>query len=158
MDLPTLRGLLRYEPESGDFYWLGAKKGLAAGAKAGTLCNGYVRIGIDKRIYAAHALAWLWVYGKLPSALDHIDGCRSNNRIGNMRECSQAQNLQNQRRARSDSTSGLLGVSWRKQVGKWRACITVAGHHKELGHYGTKDEAYAAYVAAKRQLHEFNTI
>lgn len=60
--------------------------------------------------------------------------------------------------ARTDNESGLLGVRWHKRDRRWHARIMVDGAPKHLGSFGTSDEAQAAYLAAKRQLHEFGEI
>ena len=42
-----------------------------------------------------HHAVWAWHHGRFPKQIDHIDGNRLNNRIGNLREVSTAENLYN---------------------------------------------------------------
>src|SRR4051812_40825019 len=102
-----LKQVLVYSPESGLF--------TRRGRVAGTTYRGRINIFIDYRGYLAHRLAWLYVHGRWPIGdIDHIDGNASNNAISNLREVSRSVNMQNQRRARSDSRTGLLGVQVRE--------------------------------------------
>lgn len=84
--------------------------------------------------------------------VDHISGDGPDNRRANMRITSVACNARNQR-LRSNSTSGLKGVSWRGDTKKWRAFIVVDGKQYTLGCFGTKDEASAAYAKASHRMH-----
>ncbi len=51
---------------------------------------------------------------------DHIDRNELNNRVYNLRPCTQQENLFNKSK-RSDNTSGITGVSWNKRTNKWSA-------------------------------------
>jgi len=152
-----LREVLSYDMSTGLFAWAQtkgcrAKKGSAAGS---LLSAGYVCIRIDRCTHRAHRLAWLWVTGSHPHAeIDHINGVRSDNRFSNLREAARGPNSQNQRRAHSNSKSGLLGVSWEPRKRKWRATITAGKKTTELGCFMTKEQAYSVYLDAKRRLHE----
>jgi hypothetical protein len=152
----TLRGLLDYEPETGVFRWQVTRGRLAkAGAVAGTVnSRGYIRIMVNGTTFMAHRLAWLHTYGAWPKQqIDHINGDRANNRIANLRDVSQSTNQQNQLRAQKNNTSGFLGVSWHKANKRWGAKIWANGQRLFLGLFDTADEAHAAYLAAKLQLH-----
>lgn len=152
-----LKELMHYDPETGVFTWI--NKGLrrvAVGSRAG--CNrpsGYRYIGFMGFRYAEHRLAVLYVTGEWPEhEVDHANGVRSDNRYSNLRPCTHAENHQN-RPMPSHNRTGLQGVTWHKQRSKWRAFIGVAGKHKHIGLFDSKEEAYAAYLSAKSQLHTF---
>jgi len=153
-----LKSLLHYDPETGVFTNIARRIGIVVGSVAGYLnCGGYRYIGVDRSYYAAHRLAWLYVHGAWPTnQIDHIDGNRSNNVLTNLREATHAENSQNQRKARADSSSGFLGVS---QVRKrWYARIVVHRKLRHLGAFDTPEEAHLAYLKAKRELHSTCTI
>ena len=159
---PTLMNILRYDPQSGDFIWL-ENRGRSGkkGDRAGTITrDGYVRIRSSGVNMLAHRLAWLFVYGSWPKlCIDHIDGDRSNNRIANLRDVSLGVNQQNRRHAMpNNKTSGLLGVSFQSNRGLWVASIGVNGKRKHLGRFSSPQDAYLAYLTAKRQFHEGNTL
>jgi hypothetical protein len=115
-----------------------------------------MRISLDNIYYRAHRLAWLYVHDVWPDdQIDHINGCRDDNRIANLREVTNAQNMQNLHRPHSRNTSGYLGVHFVRERNRWGAQIRDNGRKRNLGHFATAEEASAAYLAAKRELHPF---
>lgn len=152
--------LMRYEPETGQFIWVSSRYSYLNGTPAGTVRKeGYRFITIDGFQYLAHRLAWLVTHGSWPEAtIDHWDRDRDNNRIDNLRQATQLQNIQNQRADHRRSVSGLLGVSWSVSHKKWRADIMVNSKSHYLGRHDTKEKAHAAYLQAKTMLHPFQTI
>lgn len=164
-----LRELLTYDPTSGTWSWrVDMKTGrgngrvhMAAGASAGAVSSakGYKKIGIDGRRYWAHRLAFLWMTGEWPSSnVDHIDGNGGNDAWANLRDVDHPTNMQNMKRARSDSATGILGVTFNKARQKWVAQITKDKKNIGLGYFDSADAAQAAYITAKRQLHAGNTL
>ncbi len=158
-----LRELLRYEPETGNFIRLvktGGRYGANVGTVAGTKTSeGRVFVSVQSKQYRAHRLAWLYMTGEWPKGeIDHINGEPSDNRWANLRDVSRRVNAQNLRRAHSHSGTGLLGASWGSRDRRFVARIKHQGKYVSLGGFDTAEEAHAAYVAAKRRLHEGCTI
>jgi hypothetical protein len=154
-----LSELLAYSPESGEFIWIApASRRVKVGAVAGSLTSGgYISIRVDGVAYQAHRLAWLWVTGQWPThEIDHRDGVRTNNRIGNLRDATRLVNAQNMRLPKRNSKSGVLGVV--PYGDRWIARITAKRKEKHLGIFDTSDAAHAAYLSAKRELHEGCTL
>ena len=129
-----------------------------AGQEAGSVNgNGYRRVKVDGVRLLVHRAIYAMATGVYPlMQIDHIDGDRSNNLPANLRDVSNALNGQNQRGARPDSSTGLLGAS--PSLGGFRAHIRVNGRTRFLGRFATAEEAHAAYLAAKRILHQGCTI
>lgn len=150
-----LQTVLSYSPETGEFRWLvsrpgtGGKGSVAGGVSA---IHGYHEIRIDYVLYKAHRLAWLYVHGSFPATeIDHIDGCRSNNRLDNLRLASRSQNTANRRTARSDNILGISGVS--KTKTSYSVRIMKDGRLYRLGTFPTLAEASSAYRAKHIELY-----
>jgi hypothetical protein len=164
-----LKKILSYDPETGVFTWNRRQlrpgierldKGWNTrfdGKPAGRPHrHGHIYININYKNYAAHRLAWVFVYGVPPPPfLDHINGNPSDNRICNLRPCSQSQNMRNAR-LRCNNTSGHKGVYWSKRERKWCAYITVDKRIKVLGRFEDKHEAIEVRrLAATKFFGEF---
>lgn len=78
---------------------------------------------------------------------DHRNNNTLDNRRGNLRKCSQAQNARNKRTYKNSSTS-LKGVTYRARTGKWEARIQVNGRRIHIGEYASPVQAAKAYDSA----------
>ena len=150
----TIRSLLYYDQIGGDFYW---RKPTAAcvkpWSKAGGLnSDGYAVIRVFKRQYRAHHLAWLYVNGFMPNQIDHKNGIKTDNSIANLRLATQSQNNMN-KGAQANNKTGLKGVFWVEEAGKYCATVTAKGKRIYLGYFGNPQDAHAAYVAAAAVTH-----
>lgn len=146
-----LKEILDYNPETGEFIWKIRKQKIKHGSIAGTInAYGYRQIAINGRIYRAHRLAWLYVYGYLPTKLiDHKNRNRSDNKIANLREANKSENAQN---------TNARGYYFHKPSGKFLAQIRINGKQINLGLFVTEDEARATYESAKLKYHTFNPV
>lgn len=157
-----LRELVAYDQDTGRFTRRTSTGGRLAGTECGHINarDGYCQIRVDGAIYLAHRLAWLYVHGEWPrSEIDHINGIRVDNRIGNLRDVEACVNHQNLRRPMVTNRNGFLGVFRAdKCIDRWQARIRVNGRLMTVGTFGSKQEAHAAYVKAKRRFHEGCTI
>lgn len=155
-----LKSLLRYDPETGDFVWLVNRGRVKTeGKAAGTIKDGYLRISINNKLYYAHRLAFIYMGMEPPKEeTDHIDGNRRNNAFSNLRAVSPLINNQNQRKAKSSNSCGVLGVSLDKAGKTWTASIRYGGKKHHLGRFESSEAAHAAYVKEKRARHVGCTI
>lgn len=148
-----LRELLHYDPETGIF--TRRDSGVVAG---GIEVSGRITVGIDGKRFYAYRLAWLYMCGYWPTEdIDHIDGNKRNDRIGNLREATKSQNAQNLSK-RKKNKHGLVGVCWDRSRQKWKASIIVNGKTINAGRFPTPELAHAAYCAAKAKYHTFNPV
>jgi hypothetical protein len=150
-----LREVLSYSPEYGIFRWksdrragrdgriLICKAGEIAGTKSRDSNTPYIDIGIDYKRFLGHRLAWLYVYGEpVPSTLDHIDRNGLNNSICNLRPCTISQNGINTKIYKSNK-SGVRGVSWSINCGRWQVKIAFQGKQIHLGFFDDLEMAKA---------------
>ena len=156
-----LKELLHYDPDTGVFTNKINRNQLAPkGQRAGfvTQPQGYRQIGIKGKSYREHRLVWLYEHGVWPSGdIDHINGITDDNRIANLRDVTTQDNCRNQRKVRSDSTSGLMGAR-AFRPGKWQSSIRVDGKYLHLGTFDTPEAAHNAFIEAKRKHHSTFTL
>ncbi len=146
-----LKEVLRYAPDTGEFIWLRAKGRARIGNRAGaTDAYGYRVIRVDSVLHKAHRLAWLYETGRWPEGLlDHINRVKDDNRISNLREISQSENMHN---ANRPTKSGVPGVRWRGERNCWVAQIRVGYRTHVIGSFKTKGEAVAARRKAEQAM------
>lgn len=90
--------------------------------------------------------------------IDHINGNTLDNRKQNLRVCTHAQNMRNQKK-RVNNTTGYKGVHYQKDHKKFIARINVDKKCYRLGYFSTAEEAYAAYCEASKKYHgEFGRV
>jgi hypothetical protein len=142
-----LKSILKYNKNTGIFKW---KKELSKCIKnkeiAGTISklNGYAYIGINGKIYKAHRLAWLYVYGHFPKQMiDHINRKKTDNRICNLRDVSRSVNGHN-KGLQSNNTSGHKGIYLDKRDNIWFSQIKINNKIIHLGRFKYKKDAITA--------------
>jgi hypothetical protein len=151
-----LRELLHYDPDTGIFVWrvqrtCKAMVGTVAGAtdKEGA----YRKISVDGDRYSSHRLAWLYVYGEMPTGgIDHINCDGTDNRIANLRLATPQQNAWNSRRGKSN-VSGFKGVHFNSRSGKYASSFRGGGQRRHLGYFDTAEQAAEAYREAIAEAH-----
>ncbi|RWO22842.1 HNH endonuclease signature motif containing protein [Mesorhizobium sp.] len=152
--LPQFEKFIRYEPETGHFYWLVSGKKRMAGERADRPSpQGYRRVNIDYRGHSAHRIAWYLVKGVWPEFMvDHRNRDRSDNRWSNLRQATNSQNQAN-RPARGSLPKGVTLI----REGAFQAQIKRGGKGYYLGLFDTAEAAHAAYVgAAQKHFGEFS--
>ena len=122
--------------------------------KAGTIDGGgYVQTGIKGKYFKNHRLIFMMHFGYVPETIDHIDGNKLNNKIENLRPASKSENQYN-KKFQSNNTSGVKGVTWRKDIKKWRAKITVDGKHINIGNFDNVELAEKEIKKVRLELHK----
>lgn len=152
-----------YDPESGHVTWrvkFGRKirAGVRAGSRRG---NGYRSISIYGKRISEHRLCFFLHTGRMPNGfIDHVNGDGSDNRWANLRECTHSENCQNIPSLPNSSkkSSRYRGVSWQESSKSWKAKIQYKKKAVHLGYFQSEDEAFEAYLKAKRELHSFNPV
>jgi hypothetical protein len=141
-----LKKLVNYDELSGEMYWLnrpvemfktksaylGWNKRMVGKKAITTDGKGYLVVSIFCKRYLVHRLIWLYVYGKFPKIIDHINGIRTDNRLINLQEVTSQQNHMNQKRS-SKNTSGVTGVYLHKKRNLWCAQMKFNGNTYHIG-------------------------
>ena len=146
-----LKQLLHYDLDTGIFIWRETRGCRCAGDIAGRGQKSiYREIRIDKRLYKAHRLAWLYMTGEWPTkSIDHANGDPADNRFCNLRLATMAQNIANSKLSKAN-TIGLKGVTPRE--GMWLARLK----GKSVGTFDCPAAAHFAYlIAADKEFGEF---
>ncbi len=154
----ALKDKVCYCPSSGEFEWVvSTNTRIVIGSKAGSVINtGYKAIGFQGKLILCHRLAWFMIYGELPNVIDHVDGDKKNNKISNLRKCTQQQNSFNSSVSKRNR-SGFKGVHWHKASGKWVARIGFNRKRISLGSFDCPREASDKYQQKAKELFgEFN--
>lgn len=120
--------------------------GLVSGFKWTLDARGYTTSrDLDGNILYLHRLITNCPEG---SVVDHISLNKSDNRLSNLRICTQSENSCNQA-MRLCNTSGHKGVTWSKAANKWQAQIGIKNVNIYLGAYVDINNAIEARKAAE---------
>lgn len=132
-------------PSLSVFKWRVAKRGKKIYCTRDKMINGK-----NTKVYMHRQLMGL-PYGDRRQ-VDHKDGDGLNNTRENLRVCTASQNMKNGS-VHTDSVSGLKGVSWNKQKGKWAVYISSGSLRKCVGLFEDKFEAALAYDNSAKEIH-----
>lgn len=151
-----LKEILGYNPETGAFTWKWRndisvfQNRRWANKKAGTKNRKGIKIWTNDGQYAAHRIAWVYVYGdglSLDMQVDHANGDPFDNRIENLRLATHGQNCTNCKARNRDLPKGVYKYN---KSGMFRAAIGVNKKVLELGIFLNIQEAHAAYMKAAK--------
>ncbi len=147
-----LKSILHYDPETGVFMWIEAKKGRQLETPIGSKnYKGYLLLYINDRLHRCHRLAWLYMTGKWPdNHIDHINNIKNDNRWSNLREANNQLNHYNLLKPKNN-TSGAKGVR-KLKTGKYQARIKYDQKEIYLGVYNTLEEASNVYLNKAKEL------
>jgi hypothetical protein len=136
-----LKEVLDCNPDNGLFYWKSSEHNKSTDKPAGTKTNGYICIQIDRKLYRAPRLAFLYMEGYFPEYdVDHINRIRDDDRWINLRHVSRSCNVRNCDMLQNN-TSGITGVCWNTRTGKWIVQLTINNERKWLGSFNDLSEA-----------------
>lgn len=147
---------LPYNSVTGEFTYSDLCKHRMKNKVAGTTISkhpntGYKRIYLLRKWYQAHRLAWLYVYGVWPDGeIDHVNNERGDNRIENLRVVSRSENMTNSK-TKKGNTSGMKGVYWNADWGKWCATVSIKKQRYWLGGFVDIQDAKNAVVTKLRE-------
>lgn len=120
--------------KDGNLVWKKNKYCAKIGDIAGSSIGKYLAVKLDGKNYLVARIIFLMKHGYLPKCVDHIDGNTFNNNIENLRAATPCQNNHN-RSISSRNKTGVKGVSFCKQMKKYKTQITLAYKQKHLGYF-----------------------
>ena len=154
-----IKRVISYDAETGRLFHR-VDRGRGGRCKAGTEIlttpnkkHGYLLINVLNRHHLAHRVAWLLGHGEWPTEyVDHIDHCKTNNRLANLRAVSHGENMKNASLSKSNTT-GVAGVhpTGRKRD-RFRATANVDGRQTYLGDFKDFERAVAVRKEAEARL------
>lgn len=143
---------LRYEPDTGHFYWRRPKRrGQPKGvSRAGhRLKTGYRRIIFDRMQVRENRLAWLFITKEWPDGeVDHINGVRDDNSAKNLRVVAREFNQNNRIFIKGDGLPG--GIFFRPA--RYEVNMYSGGKKIYCGQFDGRDEALRAYAEMGEEL------
>lgn len=106
----------------------------------------------------AHRIAYEMVVGTIPSGmhLDHKCHNVSCVRPSHLRPVTNKQNQEHRDGAQSNSTSGVLGVSWKSREKKWQVAVKHNGHNVYGGVFGNLEDAERRVIELRLSLFTHN--
>jgi hypothetical protein len=139
--------------DSGNLYWKISRPRTAIGKNASRVNNnGYLQTCINGKRYSTHRIIFLMHNNYLPDIIDHIDGNPKNNNIENLRQATRSENQYN--RKPQKCSSGVKGVTFHKDTGKWMAQISTNGKNKYLGLFNNIYSAKEIVDTARKENHK----
>lgn len=125
---------------------------------AESFCIGYKQVSLTKdgksQSKRVHRLVMLAFIGKSKNnmVIDHINADRSDNRLENLRYCTQRENSQ----FKSLREKGYVGVSKLGKSERWVSSINIEKRRYTIGIFDTKEEAIEAYKDALYKWDNFS--
>lgn len=116
--------------------------------------SGYGVIAINGKPYAAHRYAWERANGPIPEEMEVDHRCfnRACCELSHLRLVRRKQNGENLSGPKVTSKSGIRGVSWRKETGKWAVQVMHKRRNYRGGYFDDLAEAEAAAIALRARL------
>lgn len=157
LTVESLREIFTHDPVSGFLYWkvsTGARS--KVGGRAGMVKlvgkQRYLTVGVLGAKPVIHKIIWALHYGQFPTGeIDHINGNREDNSIGNLRDVSRSENNRNAR-PRIDNKSGIRGVCWNNKKQRWIVQIGLDRKVHQVGGYMDFFDACCSRKSAEIQL------
>ena len=120
--------------------------------------SGYGEFRLNGKTVAAHRVSYVWSKGQVEEGLEIDHRCHNRACVNpeHLRPVTRKQNRENLRGPQANSTSGVLGVSWQSDRGKWRAKVGHQGRQINVGSFDDLADAEAAVIAKRNELFTHN--
>lgn len=111
--------------------------------------HGYLRARINNKSILLHKFI---IKQNNRLCIDHANGNKYDNRKNNLRLCSHAENLRNQKK-QENKTSIYKGVCWNKAKNKWKSYIGFNSKLINIGYFDSEIDAAKSYNLAAVKYH-----
>jgi hypothetical protein len=123
--------------------------------------NGYLQIMLHRNKvsinHMVHRLVMSAFVGPSELAVDHINGEKTDNRLSNLRYCTDRQNQNfGNKSFKVAKSSKYIGVTWNETSRKWQASININGRRQHLGVFDDEHEASECYQDALKDFYMIN--
>lgn len=149
--IPTVRQMMDAKTNKTDACWIWT---------GSIQTNGYGTLTVDKVRKYAHRVAYELASGPIPEGMriDHVCHQPLCVRPDHLRIVTIKQNAENFGGLMASNSSGRRGVYWHSQANKW--CVQVTHNKRRYagGVYADIEEANAAAIALRNQLHTHNDL
>jgi hypothetical protein len=113
--------------------------------------SSYYRVCLQNKMYLIHRIIGMVYLGldinDVTKYIDHIDRCKTNNNVNNLRIVTPRENNFN---------NNGKGYHWSKSNKKWCAQIKINKKTKHIGYFDNEEDARNAYLEAKAKYHVIN--
>ncbi|WP_457171495.1 HNH endonuclease [Mycobacteroides abscessus] len=124
-----------------------------------TNSSGYGEIQLNRKKMLAHRVSYSINNGPIPDGyhIDHVCMVKRCVNPHHLRIVSPKQNMEHRLPYRNSST-GVRGVRWDAQRGKYRGQVTHQGKHIHVGTFSDLQEAERAVIAIRNELFTHNDL
>jgi hypothetical protein len=145
--------LKTFDYKDGQLFWKEIKQKRVLSKPAGSINkNGYVQVKFGGKLYKLHRIIFLMHYKYMPKSIDHMDGNTLNNRIENLRACTNSENMYN-RAINKNNRTGVKGVGFEKRTKMYRARCAVNSISYTIGRFKFLEDAAKAIEEFRKKHH-----
>lgn len=142
-------------------FWSKVSKGETCWEWTGTKDpGGYGSFPMGGKTLGAHRVSFEMANGTIPDGLDIDHRCHNRACVNpnHLRPTSRKQNVENHSGISRNNKSGVRGVHWSGPHKKWRAQVGHNGRSVFVGLFPSTEEAEAAVIAKRNELHTHNDL
>lgn len=153
--MDVLRALFELDAERGVLLRQRSHRGYKRGEVCGTaMKGGHLQTCVNRKRYLVHRIIYFMATGVDPGdmVVDHINGDPQDNRIGNLRLATKADNSRHKVKLASVNRSGHRNVSWSNTWNCWLVSVRRDGTSKTK-HCKTLEEAAIVAKELRQRLY-----
>ena len=125
---------------------------IAGGRHGGRKDQNYFSVRFNGKEIKAHHVVWYLHYNEWPKQIDHINGNSQDNRIENLRTCTNSQNQCN-KKTYKNNLSGIKGLHFIKRLNKWAVVIHKNKKQHWIGTFEDKELAELVSIESRKKYH-----